>query len=185
MKYLLVAIDVLSKYAWVSPMKDKTGKSLIAAFNSILKNGRKPEKLRTDKGTECVNVSFQNYLKKEGIDFYVATNEPKAAVVERLNCTLKSKLYRYFTSENTLHYIDDLQDIVDTYNNTYHWTIARTPASVNLLNVGSVRRKLYGKMKPRHSKKYKFNVGGFVRLSLRTICLRRGTKLILLRKYLR
>ena len=58
-KYLLVAIDVLSKYAWVSPMKDKTGKSLIAAFNSILKNGRKPEKLRTDKGTEFVNVSFQ------------------------------------------------------------------------------------------------------------------------------
>ena len=137
-KYLLVAIDVLSKYAWVSPMKDKKGKSLIAAFNSILKKGRKPEKLRTDKGTEFVNVSFQNYLKKEGIDFYVATNEPKAAVVERLNRTLKSKLYHYFTSENTLHYIDDLQDIVDSYNNTYHRSIAQTPASVNLLNVGSV-----------------------------------------------
>ena len=44
-KYVLVAIDILSKYAWASPMKDKTGKSLIAAFNSILKNGRKPEKL--------------------------------------------------------------------------------------------------------------------------------------------
>ena len=115
-KYLLVAIDVLSKYAWVSPMKDKTGNSLIAAFNSILKTGRKPEKLRTDKGTEFVNVSFQNYLKKEGIDFYVATNEPKAAVVERLNRTLKSKLYCYFTSENTLCYIVDLQDIVDSYN---------------------------------------------------------------------
>ena len=90
------------------------GKSLIAAFNSILKNGCKPEKLRTDKGTEFVSVSFQNYLKKEGIDFYVATNEPKAAVVERLNHTLKSKLYRYFTSENMLCYIDDLQDIVDS-----------------------------------------------------------------------
>ena len=50
-------------------MKDKTGKSLIAAFYSILKKGRKPEKLRTDKRTEFVNVSFQNYLKKEGIDF--------------------------------------------------------------------------------------------------------------------
>ena len=121
-KYLLVAI--LSKYAWVSPMKDKTGKSLIAAFNSILKNGRKPEKLQTDKGTELVNVSFQNYLKKEGIDFYVATNELKAAVVERLSRTLKSKLYRYFTSENTLCYIDDLQDVVDSYNNTYHQSIA-------------------------------------------------------------
>ena len=63
MKYLLVAINVLSKYAWVNPMKDKTGKSLTAAFNSILKKGRKSEKLRTDKGTEFINVSFQNYLK--------------------------------------------------------------------------------------------------------------------------
>ena len=124
MKYLLVVMDVLSKYGWVSPMKDKTGKSLIAAFYSILKKGRKPEKLRTDKRTEFVNVSFQNYLKKEGIDFYVTTNELKAAVVERLNRTLKSKLYRYFTSENTLRYIDDLQDMVDSYNNTYHQSIA-------------------------------------------------------------
>ena len=121
-------------------MKDKMGKSLIAAFNSILKKGRKPEKLRMDKGIEFVNVSFQNYLKKEGIDFYITSNEPKAAVVERLNRTLKSNLFRYFTSENTLCYIDDLQDIVDSYNNAYHRSIARTPASVNLLNVGSVRR---------------------------------------------
>ena len=175
-KYLLVAIDVLSKYAWVRPMKDKTGKSLIAAFDAILKKGRKPEKLRTDKRTEFVNASFQDYLKKKGIGFYVATNEPKAAVVERLNRTLKSKLYRYFTSENTLHYIDDLQDIVDSYNNTYHRSIARTPASVNLLNVGSVRRKLYGKMKPSHSKKYKFNVGDFVRLSLKKHLFKKGYK---------
>ena len=58
-EYLLVAIDVLSKYTWVSPMKDKTGKGLIAAFNSILKKGRKPEKLRMDKGTEFVNVFFR------------------------------------------------------------------------------------------------------------------------------
>ena len=108
MKSLLVAIDILSKYAQVSPMKDKMGKSLIAAFNSILKKRRKPEKLRTEKGTEFINVSFQNYLKKEGIDFYITTNELKAAVVERLNHTLKSKLYHYFTSENMLRYIDDL-----------------------------------------------------------------------------
>ena len=47
---------------------------------------------------------------------------------------------------------------------------------MNLLNVGSVRRKLYGKMKPRHSKKYKFNVGNFVRLSLRKCLFKKGYK---------
>ena len=50
------------------------------------------------------------------------------------------------------------------------------PASVNLLNVGSVRRKFYGKMKPHHSKKYKFNVGDFVRLSLKKHLFKKGYK---------
>ena len=90
--YLLVVIDVLSKYAWVRPMKNKTTRSLIEAFDSILSKGRKPEKFRTDKGTEFVNESFQQYLKKKNIHFYTANNEPKASVVERVTRTLKSKL---------------------------------------------------------------------------------------------
>ena len=121
--YLLVIIDVLSKYVWVRAMKN--------AFDSILSEGRKPEKLRTDKGTEIVNESFQQYLKKKGIQFYTANNEPKASVVERVNRTLKSKLYRYFTAVNSLRYIDVLQDLVDSYNNTYHRSIGRAPATVS------------------------------------------------------
>ena len=95
--YLLVVIDIFSKFLWVRPMKNKTARSLVEAFDSILSEKRKPEKLRTDKGTEFINESFQQYLKKQGIQFYTATNEPKAAVVERVNRTLKSKLYHYFT----------------------------------------------------------------------------------------
>ena len=94
------------------------------------------------KGTEFVNESFQQYLKKQGIQFYTAKNEPKAVVVERVNCTLNSKLYRYFTGVNSLQYVDVLQDIVDSYNDTYHRSIGHAPAAVSLLNVGHVRRKL-------------------------------------------
>ena len=60
--YLLVVIDVFSKYVWVRPMKNKTAHSLLEAFDSILSEGRKPEKLRTDKGTEFLNETFQQYL---------------------------------------------------------------------------------------------------------------------------
>ena len=67
MNYLLVVIDVLSKYVWVRLMKNKTTRSLLEAFDSILSEGRKPEKLRTDKGTELLNESFQQYLKKTNI----------------------------------------------------------------------------------------------------------------------
>ena len=54
-------------------MKNKTARSLVQAFDSILSKKRKPEKLRRDKGTEFVNESFQQYLKKQGIQFYTAT----------------------------------------------------------------------------------------------------------------
>ena len=132
-------------------MKNKTARSLVEAFDSILRGKRKPEKLRTDKGTEFINAPFQQYLKKKCIEFYTANNEPKAVVVERMNCTLKSNLYRYFTAVNSLRYIDILQDLVDSYNNTHHRSMSRTQASVSLLNVGAVRRKLYGEIetKPR------------------------------------
>ena len=175
--YLLVVIDVLSKYVWLRPMKNKTSQSLIKAFDSVLSEGRKPERLRTDKGTEFLNESFQQYLKKKNIQFYTANNEPKASVVERVNRTLKSKLYRYFTAVNSLRYIDVLQDLVDSYNNTYHRSIGRAPATVSLLNVGDVRRKLYGKISPTSPKKFKFNVGDHVRLSLRKRLFKKGYKM--------
>ena len=59
-----------------------------------------------------------------------------------------------------------LQDLVDSYNNTYHRSIGRAPATVKLLNVGTVRRKLYGKMNSTAPKKFRFRVGDHVRLSL-------------------
>ena len=127
-------------------MKNTTARSLVQAFDSILSEKRKPEKLRTDKGTEFVNESFQQHLKKQGIQFYTAKNEPTAAVVQRVNRTLKSNLYRYFTGVNSLCCIDVLQDIVDSYNYTYHRSIGRAPATISLLNVGQARRKLYGKI---------------------------------------
>ena len=45
-KFLLCAIDIYSKYAWVVPLKDKKGVSIVNAFQRILKkSNRKPNKL--------------------------------------------------------------------------------------------------------------------------------------------
>ena len=60
-------------------------------------------------------------LKRKGIKFYTSENEDlKASVVERFNRTLKTKMYRYFTYKNTRRYIDVLDDMLHSYNNTYH-----------------------------------------------------------------
>ena len=58
-RYLLCIIDVFSKYAWVVPIKDKTGKKIAIAFKSMLKYGRCPKSLQTDKGTEFKKKNFK------------------------------------------------------------------------------------------------------------------------------
>ena len=62
-----ICIDVFSKYAWVVPLKNKKGPSLVEAFKIILASGRKPEKIITDQGTEFFNKHFKALLKDEDI----------------------------------------------------------------------------------------------------------------------
>ena len=62
-KFLLTCINVFSKFAWVVPLKNKTGEALVNGFQSILDLGRSPGKLQTDKGTEFLNHNFQSLLK--------------------------------------------------------------------------------------------------------------------------
>ena len=95
-KYLLTCIDVFSKKVWVRPLKDKTGSTLVAAFQSIPDS--LPDRLQTDEGTEFPNRKFQSWLKENQVDFFTTENEDiKASIVEGYNRTLKSKLWRYFT----------------------------------------------------------------------------------------
>ena len=63
-RFLLCDIDIFSKYAWVVPLKDKKGVSIVTAFQSILKqSNRKPNKIWVDKGSEFYNTSFKNGCK--------------------------------------------------------------------------------------------------------------------------
>ena len=60
-RYLLCAIDLFSKCAFVVPLKDKKGASIVNAFQSILNNSkRKPNKIWVDQGGEFYNNHFKN-----------------------------------------------------------------------------------------------------------------------------
>ena len=131
-RYLLTVIDVLSKYAWVQPLKDKTGVQLVKAFEKILKTGRRPIQLQTDRGKEFYNKTFQQFLEKEKIHHFSTEGDAKASVVERFNRTLKTRMYRYFTSANTLRYEDVLPSLVRGYNATKHGSIGLPPQDVTL-----------------------------------------------------
>ena len=130
-KYLLCVIDSFSKYAWVVPLEDKKGVSIV---NVIQKNvnscNRKPNKIWVDQGSEFYNSSFKKWLKDNDISMYSTHNEEKSVVAERFIKTLKNKIYKHMTTISKNVYYDVLDDIVDKYNNTYHKTIKMKPIDV-------------------------------------------------------
>ncbi|XP_028397219.1 uncharacterized protein LOC114521028 [Dendronephthya gigantea] len=158
-RYLLVCIDVLSKYAWVIPLKNKQEE----AFKLL--SGRKPEKIMTDQGTEFLNRHFRGLMKEEDIQLYNTYNETKASIVERLIRTLKTKMWRYFTAKKTMRYIAMLPDLVYSYNHSVHRSIKMKPADVSIENEKKVWHTLYDDHNVGKNVKYKFNIGDQVRIS--------------------
>ena len=61
-KYLLCAIDLFHKYAWVIPLKDNKCVSIVGSFIKILDSSdRKPNKILVDQGSEFYNNSFKDF----------------------------------------------------------------------------------------------------------------------------
>ena len=171
-RYLLTCIDVFSKRAWAIPVRRKTARDVVEAFEKILAD-EKCNMVQSDKGTEFLNSSFQSMLKRHGIKFYTSENEDlKATVVERFNRTLKEKMFRNFTHKNTRRYLDTLDDLLHSYNNTHHRSIGMAPAQVNKDNENDVRARLYP-LKPK-SFKWKYDVGDRVRVAIQRQPFRKG-----------
>ena len=103
-RFLLCVIDIFSKHAWVVPLKDKKGVSIVNAFQKILKESdRKPNKIWVDKGSEFYNNSFKKWLKYNDIEMYSVLNEGKSVVAERFIRPLKTKIYKYMTSVSKMY----------------------------------------------------------------------------------
>ena len=130
-KYLLCAIDLYSKYAFVIPLKDKKGISIVNAFSKIIKqSNRKPNKIWVDQGSEFYNNVFKKWLSDNDIIMYSTYNEGKSVVAERFSRTLKNKLYKHMTAIGKNVYYDVLDDVVNEYNSTKHSTFKIKPIDV-------------------------------------------------------
>src|SRR5579885_1152849 len=120
-EYVLVVIDVYSKFMWVAPLKNKSASTVTKAFEEIIKESP-PKTLQTDRGSEFLNSDFQAMLKKYDITHVASApyNPKQQAVVERSNQTLKHLIYAHMTQFNTKRWVDVLPTLVNNYNNTYH-----------------------------------------------------------------
>ena len=158
--FLLFVIDTFSKYGWIIPLKNKKGKTVVDALKDIFEK-RKPEKLWTDKGKE-----FKNEDVKKLIEIYSTENEEKSSIVERWIRTMKEKMWKYFTDNNTYKYIDVLPDLVEDYNNTVHSSTKLTPIDASKKkNELTVWRNLYPDRYKTSRLNPKFSVGDEVRIT--------------------
>ena len=157
-KYLLCAIDLFSKYAWVVRLKDKKGGSIVNAFQKIISKGRKANELWVDQDSEFYNNSFKDFLKINSTEMYSTYNEGKSVVAERFIRTLKNKIFKHMTAISKNVYFDVLDDIVNKYNNTIHKTIKMKPIDVMGDSYAEYNED-FNKKDP------KFKVGDHVRIS--------------------
>ena len=157
-KYHLCVTDLYSKYAFVIPLKDKKGISIVNSFDKIIKQSeRKPNKIWVYQGSEFYNNNFKKWLSDNNIIMYTTYNEGKSVVAERFIRTLKKKLYKHMTDTGKKVYYDVLDDVVSKYNNTRHSTIKMKP-----IDVGNNKRVYIDE---HNEKRSRFKVGHRVRIS--------------------
>ena len=166
-KYILTVIDFFSKYSWCYPLKTKKSEEIINSFNDIFKKSkRKPKFIQSDQGTEFTNNKTQTFFKNNNIKWYHTFNRDiKCSICERYNRTILNEIYKNFTLNNNTIWINDLDKLVNEYNNSYHRSIKTKPVLASKKsNENNVRNNLYNFKYT--NKKPKFSIGNKVRISL-------------------
>ena len=173
-KYIITIIDCFSKKAWAFKLKTKTGKAIVDVMTPFFKNN-KPKKIQFDQGTEFYNKLFLSLLRKLKIHHYSVYSDKKAAIVERFNRTLKTRMFRHFTASGSYRWVDALQNLIDGYNKTEHSSTTFAPNEVNKRNENLVRMILFPKVKKTkaHSKPA-FKVGDSVRITRKKSIFQKG-----------
>ena len=143
-QYILVLQDVFSRFIFTAPLKNKTASEVISGLKSILKQGRQPELLRTDKGSEFKNRFLSALLKERGIHQIFTENETKSNFAERTIQNLQNRLSRMFMYNQSYEYIKQLPDITKAINNTPSRPLGNmAPSAVSKSNEEEVRLNEY------------------------------------------
>ena len=127
-RYILVVIDIFSKFGWTIPLKNKYAQSLTGAFSQIIKTSRrKPILLETDDGKEYVNKIFSEILNNHNIKRYSRYTDKGAVFAERFNRTIRNFSKKPIFLAGEASWINELSPIIKKYNNTIRHSTKMTP----------------------------------------------------------
>ena len=167
-KYLLVAVDIFSRFVRVQTMKTQYAKDNLEAFRKMISRKNTPEILWVDKGTEY-GGTFNNFCKEKDIEIYSTMSETKAAFAERAIQPLKHIINRYIEDQGE-KVVPKLQQFVSTLNCRKNRSIGKSPRDEKNCDFLSI---LYNKSIKKHTKP-KLKIGDRVRISKNDIPFRKG-----------
>ena len=175
-KYLLVVVDVFSRYVRVETLRNKSAESTKRAYIKLCSSAKDklsfPKKLWVDKGKEFM-ADFRQFCEDVGTKVYHTHSETKASYAERAIRSLKNILYRYMEERETNKYYDNLPNFVNTLNSRVNRSIGKAPKDVDNEDVLQI---LYSSRKPARERRPKFNVGDVVRIAKANIPFKKGYK---------
>ena len=174
-QYLLVAVNCLSRYLRVEPLRTKYAKETTKAFKKMITT-KQPKKVRVDKGTEFKGEIKKLCTKREIIK-YNTHSEKKSAFAERNIRSLKSIFYKYLEFEWTYSYIDKLQSFVQTINSKVNRVTKLAPNKVTRKHVPAIV-SLITNSSSKLLQKTKNYVGDYVRIPKTDLPLRKSYKQI-------
>jgi hypothetical protein len=176
MNYILVCVDIFSRYAWCVPLRSKEARVTWEAFKSILsESGRKPAKIWCDEGGEFYNGIWKAGLAKMGVTQYSTHGEHKVSIVERFNRTMKRWMFRGMAGLNKHRWIEILPRILAYYNTRKHSSLGMSPTEASRKsNEARLWTFQYGAQRFDRRVPPKFQLGDLVRISRKKGVFERG-----------
>ena len=171
-KYILTIIDCFTKYGMAYLLKSKKPEELIDGLSKAFKLYGIPLKVFSDNGTEFLAKSVKTFLKELNIRQWNSRNPGKAVLVERFNRTIKERLWAHMTDNNNFKYIDVLDDIIESYNNSEHSSTGYAPASVGKEEVIKILENNISDEEPVQPSTVK--VGDYVRVGKTKLTFEKG-----------
>ena len=158
-KFIFTIIDNHTKYAWATPIKDKSGKSTTTAFKSLIEKAkRKHDKIWSDRGKEFYNKTFLEFLKQNEIQICSTHSDLKAVFVERFNRTLLDLIKEPMYIEGEACWLNHLDTAMENCINRVHGTTKMTPIEASNKKLVPCNNIINNNKIP------KFQVGDFVRV---------------------
>ncbi|KAL4463806.1 hypothetical protein ABPG74_005743 [Tetrahymena malaccensis] len=176
---LLTIIEINTRFAYVFPLKDKKAESILECLKDLhRKENDNLKSISFDQGSEFDNKLVKEFLDQNGIRyifFNKATNPNATSMIERFNRTIRDRISKYQSFHKQKNFIDNLKEIVNSYNNTEHSQINMTPQKAKEINYSDDKSR-QEKIDTLQKIEEKFVIGDFVRVYRNKKLFEKGQK---------